>query len=431
MKLDKILGKMLALTKQIFFKEPIGGYDFRTSFLTGGRDPFSLIGSLGLEWWFAKPAGKIRDDIANMSISYCPDLKGGDRLSFCKIIVDVLQENALNSELFDGDRVLLRNADTLFECRSVQNEKEFALRLWNKIYHAMEESLIKWIVLYPLPKVEVHTAALGFDGITLLSSNDKSAWEQVCQSYSSNARFWNPSSGMDKDDKESLFKKPISTWLLCEVYGTESAVIELARRCMRTFIAVLFSYLQEKFRNLLTKSMADEISYSVVFPQAGAKAKIGQSYTPISRLLPPLIIDVNILPEDVSEIRKWYKLHSSACHKYMQRATTASHFIHYAIMADDLERFIHFFIALDALFGERDKVQDSIISGIKKTFSNDVLWENRAERLFDLRSELIHGGSSMIEDWKDLDHYRGYFKSHPLEDVGFAAMTALRNYFSL
>lgn len=124
-------------------------------------------------------------------------------------------------------------------------------------------------------------------------------------------------------------------------------------------------------------------------------------------------------------------MRSSASPRNLQKSTTASHFIHYAIIADDLERFIHFFIALDALFGERDKVEETITNGIKQTFPGDLRWAERAQWLFDLRSELIHGGSCRIEDWKDFGRYRRYFKSNPLTDVGIAAMTALREYFTL
>ncbi len=94
-------------------------------------------------------------------------------------------------------------------------------------------------------------------------------------------------------------------------------------------------------------------------------------------------------------------------------------------------QFMHFFIALDALFGERNKVEDSIVSGIKKIFPNNTKWDIRAKKLFELRSELVHGGSSSIDEWNNLAYYRRNFYSDPLYDVGLAVMTALRMYFTL
>jgi hypothetical protein len=430
MKLDKILGRILALTKQIFFEKPGDHRSFHNSFLTGGQSPFSLSGSIGLEWWLTEDAFQFCDEIANMSMSFFPELRGGDTASFSQVIKDVLKENALNEELFDSDKVFLMNANVLFDGRSVLKVKDFALKLWDKIYQGMVRSTADWIVLYPLYRVKGQSAALGFDGITLLSSEDTHTWELFCKRYS-NARSWKPASGMRKEGEEFIFKNPPSMWLLCEIHGTESGARMYAGSLMRTFIAVLFSLFHDRYSNLLAKSMAEEFSYSTQFPRDGSHIRSGQTSASIGRLFPPLMIDLNISPEDITEIRKWYLLRSSASSINLRRSTTASHFIDYAIMTDDLERFIHFFIALDALFGEQDKVERTITDGIKRTFPGNLRWEERAKWLFDLRSELIHGGSSRIEDWKDFGRYRRYFKSNPLTDVGIGAMTGLRSCFTL
>jgi hypothetical protein len=76
-------------------------------------------------------------------------------------------------------------------------------------------------------------------------------------------------------------------------------------------------------------------------------------------------------------------------------------------------------------------VKQSIIDGVKQTFPMNISWEERVKKLFDLRSELVHGGVSEISDWEGLDSYRRHFKSQPLEDVKTAAMTALRTYMKL
>lgn len=430
MKYDKILGKVLALTKQIYIKKPENVTCLQRSFLAGRKEQFPLMGSIGLEWWLAKDGISLLEDLANMAMSSYPELRGGDTSSFCKTIEDTLRENALNSEIFDGDTIFLRKANTLFDARSVPGVNEFALTLWNKIHQSLIRSMVHWIILYPLYRVKVQTTALDADGITLLSSEDRGTWESICEKYS-NGKVWDLSSGRRKDGLDSFFKKAPPTWLLCEVYGTDTGARTLAGGRMRTFISVLFSHLHDRFPNLLTKSMAEEMSYSLQFPKNGSLITYGQVFASIGRLFPPLSIDIDISQEDLLEVKKWYVLRSSAPAPNMQRVTTASHFINYAIVANHLERFIHFFIALDALFGERDRVEETIIDGIKRSFPDDLRWVDRARRLFDLRSELVHGGSSRIEDWKGLDHYRRYFKSHPLTDVGIAAMKTLRNYFDL
>ena len=133
MKLDNILGKILALTKQIHFTEPPDGTGFVTKFFAGKTTPFSPIGSIGLEWWSSKSGFNLQEDIANMAILFDPQLQGGDTASFCQQIDDILKENVVNREIFDIDKIFFMRVNTLFDGRSMRNERDFALKLWNII----------------------------------------------------------------------------------------------------------------------------------------------------------------------------------------------------------------------------------------------------------------------------------------------------------
>ncbi|MEL7657257.1 MAG: hypothetical protein AAGU75_15280, partial [Bacillota bacterium] len=116
----------------------------------------------------------------------------------------------------------------------------------------------------------------------------------------------------------------------------------------------------------------------------------------------------------------------------LQKCVVASHYINYGINADeDLDRFIHLFIALDALFGKRGEVERGIKFGLKETFDGDSNWIKRASKLFDLRNELLHGGSSSISDWNELETYEKTFQTNPLDDVLEASLRAFANFFTL
>lgn len=431
--LENTLGKILAFTKQVYLKGLPDDCALAKRFFAGNgkRSPFPYAG-FGFEWWLTKRGLELCEDIANMAISFEPQLRGGDRKSFCEAIQKLLEENALNTEIFNGDRVIFREVENLFEARSVENAKEFASKLWSKIYHTLTKLVLDWLVLYPLCRIKAQSCTLGFDGLSLLASNDLPRWSEYAERYS-DAKAWNPSTGewIEGMKLRSFKDFPFEvTWLVCEAPGTQLGSRELAGRRMRTFLTVLFSRLDSKVPNLLSKSLADKVSYSVQFPSDGTQAGCGQVNASIGNLLPPLLVDVDLSPEIISKVESWYLQRSLASDLIARRATTASHFIHYGIASDDLERFLHFFIALDALFGERNKVEQAIKDGVKQTFQHDSTWEKRTEWLFELRSELVHGGVSSINDWKDLECYRRHFKSHPLVDVKTAAMTALRTYFN-
>ena len=96
-----------------------------------------------------------------------------------------------------------------------------------------------------------------------------------------------------------------------------------------------------------------------------------------------------------------------------------------------MEQFLHLFIVVDALFGERFKVREKIKEGIKKVFPGDAGWEQRVDLLMDLRSSLVHGVISDLEDWSDDFDYFIKFNASPLRDAMTMATTAFRVYFDL
>ena len=92
--------------------------------------------------------------------------------------------------------------------------------------------------------------------------------------------------------------------------------------------------------------------------------------------------------------------------------------------ADDIEAYINNFVALDALFGERGSVEASIEAGILSLALGADL-EQRVSCLFDLRNELVHGGSRYISEWPKYQSYVRHFKSQPLADVAKLARSAI------
>ena len=92
-----------------------------------------------------------------------------------------------------------------------------------------------------------------------------------------------------------------------------------------------------------------------------------------------------------------------------------------------IHQFLYFFIVLDALFGVIGNVEESIKKGIS-SYLTEPEWQKKIKKLFDLRSELVHGGSSYIEEWKGYDSYVNHFNSSPERDIEIAATKCLREY---
>jgi hypothetical protein len=96
-----------------------------------------------------------------------------------------------------------------------------------------------------------------------------------------------------------------------------------------------------------------------------------------------------------------------------------------------LDKFIHYFISLDALFGEKSRVEESISEGVFNTYTktNHEVDKDKIKKIYKLRSDLVHGGSSYINDWKEIIDYRNHFNSDPLKDVQDIAIKSLVYYF--
>ena len=90
---------------------------------------------------------------------------------------------------------------------------------------------------------------------------------------------------------------------------------------------------------------------------------------------------------------------------------------------------MHFYIALDALFGEEMDVKDSIKNGLCSLKNIDEKIDEKADKLFDLRNEILHGGSSSLRDWKGYEKYLTLYDVDPFIDIELICYRSIINYF--
>jgi len=359
-----------------------------------------------------------------MIVIELPEL-GLDQKTAADTIENVLQANATNRDLFASDS-FMRYA-TLFESRS-ESEAEFADRLWNVIEGRLHDLVTEWVIVVPIPRVHLPSFAIETEGLFAFPPGDDAAWATITGHYS-NARRWNSVTG-HADPRDVPIMKPIvtSAWLACKVQGTKEGANLVAQSRMRTLIALVFASAFERDVHILQKSAAAVPTWATHFPSDGSKTGVGYVQMEIGEILPPLLRDLEVTAIDVTRMSDWYENVNVSPIEIGKRARTAAHFVHYAIVADELEQFLHFFIALDAMFGVRGNVENMIIAGVNRVFNGDNTWHQKARKLFDLRSELLHGGASSIQAWSGYDAYDRHFKSNPVADVAEMAFRALRQF---
>lgn len=404
------------------------GYAQHSSFMVNITPQHYL--SFHLAW--KRRSIETQEIIAGKFILYFDELSKGDRKSFCETIQKTVKNILLQIEVFNLNKIS-ENNNSLFSILYSDNPINSVEILFYLIYFELKNSIADWIVIYPMQSILSKSFQLEFDGICLYEPKDEFTWGNITCNYE-NAKSWHPLESQSlkprrngaREPKFNYTQFPNSTWLICESRGTCDGVRENAAVKMRTFIAALFSH-SYLLSNILVKNSEIPQTYCKQFPANNNQTGLSEMNASIGEIIPSIGSKLIISEAVLTKLVNWYEKRENLQDEKKRRVQVASQFIHYGIIADGLERFMHFFIALDALFGKRGDVERLITEGIKTTFPNEAIWQYKISRLFDLRSELVHGSCSSISEWKELDAYCRHTKSNPLWDVTIAAMTAFQN----
>jgi hypothetical protein len=141
-------------------------------------------------------------------------------------------------------------------------------------------------------------------------------------------------------------------------------------------------------------------------------------------VIPCFVSDVSLGSEDVASILQWYEQLDRCREEHQDRIEKAAHFVNRGINSDDIESYINYFVALDALFGQRGSVEVSILEGVR-ALNLDTSLTEKAPWLFDLRNEIVHGGSRYISEWPKYRRYTQHFRTKPMDDVRDLAQSAM------
>jgi hypothetical protein len=405
-----IRGTILALARGLHFDPPVGRKSLHDQFH-------------GLQWWRTDQANRALRALGAAAIQAATRLRFGDAKTFGEIVISLLQTRLLRSK---GLTVPIPQRATLFD--AIQGDKPaFADQLWIDVITECEQHVGQWLTIYPLHKATLPGPARQFGNLRVFSAGAEADWRGLHTAFPAMKEFV-PQFGQMNEPAGYGFKWPADTWLVAEHTGTALGAKKRAAREMSELIAVVFAFAFPTKPGIFNKSGADEESRALQVSDPGIAHLESSS---IGELLPPLLSSLVLESKLMDEIEQWYRKRTAATKDKQDQALAAAAFLHHASVTDDVEQFLHLFIVVDALFGERHKVRETIKEGIKKVFPGDATWEQRFDLLMDLRSQLVHGVISDLEDWSEDFHYFVKFNSSPSRDAMTMATTALRVYFDL
>ncbi len=425
-----IKAKVIALTKSISLVQPTQEEGYVCQFMTGGKYPFQF-GSLGKTWWYTKSSFKAVENIASMLVESDPVFSDCDLDSVEEVIKLTLQEVCVDKRLFNQDILFFRQRKTLFDCRNDNLQmEEFVKIIVDSILFSLKSRLSSWLTLYVAPRISGNSFFIEQEGLHIINKNDICTWDNIVRKgYHTNS--WSPITAEFTSSEKSFFSGLEYDYVfLAEQYGTQKGTISSSALKFRKLFSILFSLISQKTPYRLNKVIAQPYSRCIQFPEK--TRNLGYVMTGIGDLVPYYSKDNILRTEDIEKIQNWFKLCSNLERESHDRINVCAHFINLAMNSNNIQSYINYFISLDALFGTRGSVETSILNGVK-SLNLQNKWNEKMPWLFELRCDLVHGGSRYVKEWSKYYKYYSHFDSEPdldIEKIAFLALYQSPNVFN-
>lgn len=421
--MDRVQAHVARLMRSILLRPGAEDKMPAAQFFAGRGKPFTFSGGIGLTWWYSPDTFNALDTVTALIIETEQEFRDCDTESVNNIVTSTLQKVCLDSPLFNGDDVAFGRKPNLFECRGAVSVTEFTKTILEEIKQNLRSVIGKRCTIYPLPRFKGPSLSLPEEGLHLISSSDDVAWNNFsARGYIFDS--WTPSSPFTANSNFSFNGGYGFNYVLIgEDYGTQKGAKFASSLKFRMFITVLFAHASEVSKYGYNKSIAQPFTNCIQFPHETTPDNL-LTLSDCGALSPFYASDIIITDNLTKKVAEWYESLNQCPTEYKQRIKKSVNFFNRAMNSEDIESYINYFIALDALFGQRGSVEASIIAGVGNLGLDEKLKE-KASWLFDLRNELVHGGSRYISEWPKHQRYTKHFGSKPLNDLKELAQKAI------
>lgn len=420
--MKNLLGQIVALTKNIKLKKPSESNYGMEQFSAGRKDPTMLFGGIGITWWYTKNAYRAIENISFIICSEIREFKDCDHKTIQDCIKSTLREICVEEPAFDGDAILFSEKESLFECRKTDNIELFSSHIAQYLFEKIRDSISKWCIIYTPPRLTGESFSIESEKLHIINKKDKASWKTLEQEGYLINEIDQETGSYRSGGATPFTLKSYDYYIISKEQGTKKGSNFNASLKIRTLLSVTTSVASPKHR-LKVAEKPHSLSLQIPNKSSGIRtitiSEIGN--------LTPYYADRNTLsPSDINEILNWYRVENSLNTEERNRIRKCAHFVSRGENSDDPDSFIYYFVALDALFGNRGSVEKSIGLGVSLLPSSNT-WSEKFSWLFELRNELVHGGSRFIEEWARYMKYYRHFSTEPSHDMEQLSFLALRS----
>ncbi|GHU76931.1 hypothetical protein FACS189461_5040 [Spirochaetia bacterium] len=418
----KFIGMLIGFTKEIVLCPIISDKNFvwiKCNFSTGKNDAW------GVEWEITYKGKSLLNNLVSLiRKNYLVGIPTRRKI-IQKYIIDFYEKNCINEELFCGIEAIFERCPkkTLLDCTRFIDVNYSGYLLMKALLQFLEQKNTKMIVLYPLGRIELENNIFTKGNITLIKSDYSLGWEEIRKEYPA-VNLFDPVNGT-MNNKRGLFidGTSVNSWLVFRHIGDRENGYNWILNQIRIFLSLLFAVVSGYSKNILMMNMPKTFEYCYIFTESNHSIK-----TPVNNLLHGFPGDVKLTTDSINNAFLgivWFKTLGEV------EANRFSLFCDYfmkSLNAYNEEKLINLFIGIDALWGEEGNSKQTTIDGMKFRMNENYKNTEKAAKLYNLRCELIHGGCSLLDDWKDYDYYITEFGTEPEEDLMQIVLNELNSY---
>ncbi|MNI04597.1 hypothetical protein D3C73_575230 [compost metagenome] len=348
--MNKLLAQIARLTSSITLKPDQVGKLPAYQFIAGRGAPFSIFSGPGLAWWKTKDSTRAMEALIGMLISSSPEFIDCDTESVNKIIHETLQQICLDSPLFNGDDVVFATKENLFECKGAVTVQEFCEIILAEIKKNLRNIIGERCTIHPLPRFKGPSLSLPSERLHLIACDDPTAWDMILEKQY-NLDGWSPNSPFTKSSGFGFNSIENYNYILfAEEHGTQKGAKFSSSIKFRMMTAVIFAFASEAYPYRYHKSIAQPFTTCLQFPHRNFKNTNIHS-SDCGALSPFFTSDIELSVDLLNNVELWYTSLNACPKEYKQRILKSAHFLNRGMNADDIESYINYFVALDALFG--------------------------------------------------------------------------------
>lgn len=392
-------------------------------FFPGKQLPFGRTSGIVLSWWYSEDTFDTLDAVVALLIGTSSDFRDCDPESVSDAVMKTLQEVCINPAIFKGDALLFSKCRTLLDCRAV-TVPHLATAILKEIETNVRSLIGKRCTIHAVPRFQVTSFCLAEESIRVIAKNDHNAWQElVDEGYQFDG--WTPMRPIlgSREDRTFSHLGEFECVLVAEEYGTQKGTRFNSILRFRKLAAVLFAIASERAPYPYNKSMARPLELCAQFPHK-SNPDLQVTSSNCDPVFPYYASPIPIGADEVAATQDWYNRCFCCSGDTRSRLEKGAHFLNRGMNSGDIEAYINYFVTLDALFGERGSVEASILKGVC-TLGISHTYIEKAKWLFELRNEIVHGGSRYITEWPKYTRYTQHFRSKPMTDVQSLAQVAV------